>query len=71
MNFNSPTEEKINILILSKNFGGFFDKDYHNYLAETTINSIQKIIPNSNIFIKKHPREEESRWDILAKKTHQ
>ena len=68
LNFNSPTEEKINILILSKNFGAFFGKDYHNNLAETTINSIQKIIPNSNIFIKKHPREEESRWDILAKK---
>ena len=67
-NLNSPTNKKINILILSKHFGTYIDEDYHTKLAETSINSIQKIIPNSNVLIKKHPREKASRWDELAKK---
>ena len=65
---NSSINKKINILILSKHFGSYFDEDYHTNLAETSINSIQKIIPNANILIKKHPREKASRWDQLAKK---
>lgn len=59
-------KNKTNVLILSKHFGSYFDEKYHSHLAETSIKVIKKIIPNSNIFIKKHPRESKSRWDILA-----
>jgi hypothetical protein len=63
---NSSTK-KINILILSKHFGSYFGKKDHNNMANTIIKVIQKIIPNYNVLIKKHPREDESCWDQFTK----
>ena len=64
---NSIVKNKKNILILSKHFGTYMNEENHKNLAETSINSIQKIIPDANILIKKHPREGLSSWDQLAK----
>lgn len=63
--------KNVKILILSRGYGSFFDKDYHIKLIETTSNIIKKLIPNCNVFIKKHPRETDSYWDIIVKKNNQ
>jgi hypothetical protein len=66
---NSLTREKINILILSKTHSDYYSNlNYHVNLIETSVKSIQKIIPNSNVLIKKHPREVVVPWEKFVKK---
>jgi len=68
---SSNNTKDIKILILSRGYGSFFDKDYHVKLVETTSNIIKKFIPSCNVFIKKHPREIDSHWDTITKKNKQ
>ena len=62
------TRNKINILVLSRGTGSYLDKTYHTELAESVVGAINTKIENYNLFIKKHPREEDVYWDSLADK---
>ena len=59
---------KINILVLSRGSGSYLNNDYHIELADSVVGAINAQIENYNLFIKKHPREEDVYWDSLADK---
>lgn len=59
---------KINILVLSRGSGSYLDKNYHVELVESVVGAINTQIENCNLFIKKHPREEDVYWDSLTDK---
>jgi hypothetical protein len=62
------SRSKINILILSRGIGGYLDENEHVNLVETAIETIHNQIANYNLFVKKHPREKNSHWDVVANK---
>ncbi len=59
----ASTRKSINILVLSRGSGSYFDTEYHKNLVENTINVVRKHIPNYNFLVKNHPRELNSHWD--------
>ena len=59
----SASRDKVNILVLSRGIGSYLDNQSHSNLVETTINTINTLVPNYNLLIKKHPRELISSWD--------
>jgi len=69
-NFSSTSldKNKTSILILSRGPAGSSDEKYYKNLIESTIKSIQKSIPNCNLFVKKHPREKLTHWEQFSKK---
>ena len=62
---SSAKRKKLNILVISRGFGSYFDEDSQRDLVETTAQVIQDQIPNYNLFVKKHPRETNSHWDKI------
>ena len=62
------SRKDLNILVLSRGYGSYLDEDSHINLIETTFEVIDELIPNCNIFVKKHPRESPSHWDEITKK---
>ena len=62
------TRNKINILVLSRGSGSYLNKDYHTELADSVVGTINEQIESYNLFIKKHPREEDVYWDSLVDK---
>jgi len=61
-----PSRQSINILILSRGSGSYLDDASHANLVETCIKEIDKNFENYNLFVKKHPRENRSHWDLIA-----
>jgi len=57
---------KVNILILSRGYGSYFNRDSHVKLVESTVKTIEHLIPEYNILVKKHPRETSSHWNKLS-----
>jgi hypothetical protein len=57
---------EINILILSRGSGSYLDDQSHVDLVKTAIAGIDSQIANYNLLVKKHPREQNSHWDIAA-----
>ena len=57
---------KINILVISRGPGSYFDEKTYKFLVETTIKAIHNLIPSYNLLVKKHPREINSYWDNLT-----
>ena len=60
-----PLRDKVNILVLSRGYGSYLDKESHENLVKTTIENIHNSISNYNLIVKKHPREFNSHWDDL------
>lgn len=60
------SRSKINILVLSRGGGTYLDDESHCNLVEIAIRGIDQQIENYNLFVKKHPREENSHWDVFA-----
>ena len=61
------SRNEINILILSRGSGSYIDDASHAQLVETAISAIHDQTANYNLFVKKHPREQYSHWDVIAK----
>ena len=57
------TRQKINILILGRGYGSYLDKNSHIHLVNSTIRTIENLLPEHNLLVKKHPREISSQWD--------
>ena len=57
------TRNKINILVVSRGYGSYLDKDSYAKLVDSTIKAINNKLPNYQVFIKKHPRETSLHWD--------
>ena len=62
-----PLRNEINILILSRGSGSYIDDASHAQLVDTAISAIHDQTANYNLFVKKHPREQYSHWDVIAK----
>lgn len=60
---NAETRDKINILVVSRGYGSYLDKDSYAKLVNSTVKAINNRVPNYQLFIKKHPREISSHWD--------
>lgn len=58
--------QSINVLVLSRGSGSYLDDQAHANLVKTTIKAIDENFENYNLFVKKHPREEQSHWDDIA-----
>lgn len=65
LNLLNSKKKNISILILSRGYGNFINKDYHISLVKQTTKIVHTLIPNCTVFIKKHPRETKSYWDDL------
>lgn len=61
-------KDQIDILVLSRGSGSYFDQSYHKELVESVIGATSEHLDNYNLYIKKHPREVESYWDTLEEK---
>lgn len=57
--------EKVNILVLSRGYGSYLDKDSHLRLVNSTVRTIESLLPEYNLLVKKHPRETPSQWDEI------
>lgn len=60
------TREKVDILVLSRGAGSYLDEAAHAQMVEKTIEVITTEFPDYRIFVKKHPRESQSSWDLAA-----
>ena len=58
--------KKINILVLSRGHGSVMNEVSQKYLVDSTIRTIDSMVPEYNLFIKKHPREFISPWDKIV-----
>ena len=58
---------KTNILVLSRGHGSYLDEYSHKQLVENTIKTIENLVPDYKILVKKHPREIPSHWDKLSR----
>ena len=61
-----PQRDSVNILILSRGYGSYLDRESHENLVQTTIENIHSSFSNYNLIVKKHPREVNSHWDNLT-----
>ena len=64
----SSTRDKTNILVISRGIGSYINKEAHAHLVQSTIETIHNNISNYNLFVKKHPREKNSHWDVVIDK---
>ena len=55
--------KNINILILSRGYGSYFNEESHIDLVESTIQVIHNQFPEYSLLVKRHPRERPSHWD--------
>tara|TARA_B110000444_G_C18808152_1_gene581094 strand:+ start:220 stop:1515 length:1296 start_codon:yes stop_codon:yes gene_type:complete len=55
--------KKINILVLSRGYGSYMNEESQIHLVNSTIRTIENLVPDYNLFVKKHPRETLSHWD--------
>lgn len=67
-NFNLNKKNKLNILIVSRGPINISEYNYYINLINSTISTIMTEFPNSNLIVKKHPRENIFYWENLAKK---
>lgn len=65
---SASTGRKTNIFVISRGSGSYLDEESHAYLVKSTIGAIHNSITNYNLLVKKHPREKNSHWDIVADK---
>ncbi len=61
------SRKKINILLLSRGYGSYLDEKSHTHLVNSSVSTIEELIPNYNLYVKKHPRETHSHWDVITK----
>ena len=68
INFRSTLSHRasVNILVLSRGYGSYLDRESHKNLVQTTIENIHSSFSNYNLIVKKHPREVNSHWDNLT-----
>ena len=69
--FRSSFSERstTNILLLSRGSGSYMDEKSHANLVQTAREVIHDKIDNYNLLVKKHPREQDTHWDIFANKS--
>ena len=60
---SKASQEEINIFIISRGVGSYLTEEIHQYLVQSTHNTIKTNFSNYNLLIKKHPRELHSAWD--------
>jgi hypothetical protein len=65
-NFNN-SNNVVKILIISRGVGCSLTQDQQKSLVSLTIKVIHESFSNYQLIIKKHPRERESYWDIVAR----
>lgn len=60
---SKASQEEINIFVISRGVGSYLTEEKHQYLVQSTHDTIQSNFKNYNLLIKKHPRELLSAWD--------
>ena len=61
------SRQNTTVLVLSRGYGSYLDATSHVELVEETVAAIQYTLQNFQILVKKHPREVDSHWDVLAR----
>jgi hypothetical protein len=65
-NFNN-SNNVVKILVISKGAGSSLTQSQQKSLVSSTVKVIHESFSNYQLIIKKHPRESESYWDIIAR----